>query len=233
MNYLIEVKKITKKINGKVILKDISFNVKKGTITVLLGPNGSGKTTTLKILSNLIKYDEGELKYHNDIRTNHKDIMIIFDEPILYEELTGIEHIEFISQLYNIKLDKNYINDYLKLFELEESIYKTIGTYSLGMKKKLQLLCTIINKPKVLLMDEYISGLDPSSLYNIKKILRKYVNDGNSVLLSTHMLDVAEKFCDRVILINNGQVLNNGESDIFDIKSKYDSLEDYYMKTIK
>lgn len=232
MTDLIQVKDLTKKIKEQIILNNISFSLMEGRITVLLGPNGSGKTTTLKILSKLMKYDNGQIILNENIQDEYTDIMLVFDEPILYEELTGIEHIEFNSQLFNINLKKENIEEYLDLFQMKEYIYSPISTYSLGMKKKLQLLCTMINNPKVLLMDEYISGLDPTSLYNIKNILKRYVKKGNSIVLSTHMLDVAERFCDDVLMINNGCVLNNGIASIESIKLKYNSLEEYYMKSI-
>jgi ABC-2 type transport system ATP-binding protein len=232
MNILMEVTELKKSINGKVILNNMSFKLQEGRLTVLLGPNGSGKTTTLKILSNLMQYNSGEIILNQEIQDNYDNIMQVFDEPILYEELTGMEHIYFNAELYNIKLTKENLDEYLNLFQIEEYICKPINTYSLGMKKKLQLLCTIINNPRILLLDEYISGLDPTNLYSIKKILKNYVRKGNSILLSTHMLDVAETFCDDVLIINNGIVLNDGVTSVEEIKNKYHSLEEYYMKSI-
>lgn len=228
----VEVKNINKTIYGKKILDDISFDLNSGSITVLLGPNGSGKTTLLKTLSNLISIDSGNITFNSKLENNCKETMMVFDEPILYDELTGIEHINFNMDLYNIKLTNSEVGNYIKLFQLEKYINKCIYTYSLGTKKKLQLLCTLINKPKILLLDEYISGLDPITLYNIKNILKSYASEGNTILLTTHMLDIAEKMCDFVILINNGNIYDNDSISIKDIKTKYSTLENYYIKSI-
>lgn len=228
----VEVKNINKLIDDQKVLNNVSFKLVSGHITALLGPNGSGKTTTLKILSNLINYDSGKIVLNNEIQQDHKNIMIVFDEPILYDELTGLEHLDFIIELNNIEIKETEKMDYIKTFELEQSIKKVIYTYSYGTKKKLQLLCTLINNPKILLLDEYISGLDPLSLYNIKQILKGYVSKGNTVLLATHMLDVAEKFCDDVIMINKGGVVNSDILSIDEVRKKFSSLEAFYINSI-
>jgi len=232
MNIALEVKNITKIINEETILNNISFKLSEGRITALLGPNGSGKTTILKILSKLINYDSGDIVLKNGLNYDRKNIMMVFDEPILYEELTGIEHLNFNIELYNIKITRAEKLKYIALFQLELFIEKAIYTYSFGTKKKLQLLCTLINNPSILLLDEYISGLDPLSLYNIKCILKDYVSKGNTVLLVTHMLDVAEKFCDDIILLTNGNVVNTNILSVDELRRNYSSLEDFYMKSI-
>lgn len=228
----IEIKNLNKSINNKKILNDISFSLNSGSITVLLGPNGSGKTTLLKVLSNLISFDLGEIIFNKSLNLNRKDIMMVFDEPILYEELTGIEHVHFNMDIFKTSLSDDEIDYYINLFQLNDYMLKRISTYSLGTKKKLQLLCTLINNPRILLLDEYISGLDPVTLYQVKNILKEYASKGNTVLLTTHMLDIAEKICDYVILINNGIVHNNGLCDIDNIKNEYNSLEHFYIKSI-
>lgn len=232
MTTLLEIKNINKTIQNKTILKNLSFKLLKGHITALLGPNGSGKTTTLKILSKLIGYDSGILEFDDSLNHINKKVMLVFDEPILYEELTGIEHLNFNMELYNIKLTETEKKEYMQMFQLEQYMHDEIYTYSLGTRKKLQLLCTLINNPPILLLDEYISGLDPISLYNIKNILKQYALKGNSILLATHMLDVAEKFCDDAIIISNGSIVNNDLLSIHDIKEKYSSLEDYFLKSL-
>lgn len=228
----IEIKNLNKSINNKKILNDISFSLNSGSITVLLGPNGSGKTTLLKVLSNLISFDLGEIIFNKSLNLNRKDIMMVFDEPILYEELTGIEHVHFNMDIFKISLSDDEIDYYINLFQLNDYMLKRISTYSLGTKKKLQLLCTLINNPRILLLDEYISGLDPVTLYQVKNILKEYASKGNTVLLTTHMLDIAEKICDYVILIDNGIVHNNVLWDIDNIKNEYNSLEHFYIKSI-
>lgn len=218
-------------INSKPILNNIDFTLEKGKIVVLLGPNGSGKTTLLKALNGLIKIKEGQ------IRDNKKQVdflnksILVFDEPVLYEELTGMEHIRFIMELnsYDYKKQKEQISYMIQQFELKPYMNKLIGTYSLGTKKKIQFLCALLCKSDIILMDEYISGLDPQILYSVKKIMREYVKEGHTILLSTHMLDMAEKFCDDVILINEGRVVSNGTESIGNILGQYGSLEKYYI----
>lgn len=218
-------------INSKPILNNIDFTLEKGKIVVLLGPNGSGKTTLLKALNGLIKIKEGQITDNKKQVDFLNKSILVFDEPVLYEELTGMEHIHFIMELnsYDYKKQKEQISYMIQQFELKPYMNKLIGTYSLGTKKKIQFLCALLCKSDIILMDEYISGLDPQILYSVKKIMREYVKEGHTILLSTHMLDMAEKFCDDVILINEGRVVSNGTESIGDILGQYGSLEKYYI----
>lgn len=218
-------------INSKPILNNIDFTLEKGKIVVLLGPNGSGKTTLLKALNGLIKIKEGKITDNKKQVDFLNKSILVFDEPVLYEELTGMEHIHFIMELnsYDYKKQKEQISYMIQQFELKPYMNKLIGTYSLGTKKKIQFLCALLCKSDIILMDEYISGLDPQILYSVKKIMREYVKEGHTILLSTHMLDMAEKFCDDVILINEGRVVSNGTESIGNILGQYGSLEKYYI----
>lgn len=218
-------------INSKPILNNIDFTLEKGKIVVLLGPNGSGKTTLLKALNGLIKIKEGKITDNKKQVDFLNKSILVFDEPVLYEELTGMEHIRFIMELNSCdyKKQKEQISYMIQQFELKPYMNKLIGTYSLGTKKKIQFLCALLCKSDIILMDEYISGLDPQILYSVKKIMREYVKEGHTILLSTHMLDMAEKFCDDVILINEGRVVSNGTESIGNILGQYGSLEKYYI----
>lgn len=229
MPSIIQLNNVTKKINDKIILNNINIKIPRGQITVLLGPNGSGKTTTLKVMSNLVSYNDGNILLADDVEDNQ--IVYLFDEPILYEELTGFEHIRFLEALFDISLNPKELNDYIDLFSLEDYMDHPIFTYSLGTKKKVQLLCSLLKKPKVILLDEYISGLDPTTLYNVKKILRELVDKGSTVVLATHMLDVAEKFCDEFILIHNGSV-NHKSISLDSLKTNYSSLEAFFIRNV-
>lgn len=221
-------------INSKPILNNIDFTLEKGKIVVLLGPNGSGKTTLLKALNGLIKIKEGQITDNKKQVDFLNKSILVFDEPVLYEELTGMEHIRFIMELnsYDYKKQKEQISYMIQQFELKPYMNKLIGTYSLGTKKKIQFLCALLCKSDIILMDEYISGLDPQILYSVKKIMREYVKEGHTILLSTHMLDMAEKFCDDVILINEGRVVSNGTESIGNILGQYGSLEKYYITKV-
>lgn len=216
-------------IDGKPILKDVEFSLNKGKIAVLLGPNGSGKTTLLKALNGLLEIKSGSITENGKRHSHLEKSVMVFDEPVLYEELTGMEHIKFVVDLNGYDYNKEQVAYLIKQFELEQFIDKNISTYSLGTKKKLQFLCALIKKADIILMDEYISGLDPQILYSVKKIMREYVNQGNTVLLSTHMLDMAERFCDDVILINDGCIYNEENMSIEKILKEYGSLEKYYL----
>lgn len=218
-------------INSKPILNNIDFTLEKGKIVVLLGPNGSGKTTLLKALNGLIKIKEGQITDNKKQVDFLNKSILVFDEPVLYEELTGMEHIRFIMELNSCdyKKQKEQISYMIQQFELKPYMNKLIGTYSLGTKKKIQFLCALLCKSDIILMDEYISGLDPQILYSVKKIMREYVKEGHTILLSTHMLDMAERFCDDVILINEGRVVSNGTESIDNILGQYGSLEKYYI----
>lgn len=218
-------------INSKPILNNIDFTLEKGKIVVLLGPNGSGKTTLLKALNGLIKIKGGQITDNKKQVDFLNKSILVFDEPVLYEELTGMEHIRFIMELNSCdyKKQKEQISYMIQQFELKPYMNKLIGTYSLGTKKKIQFLCALLCKSDIILMDEYISGLDPQILYSVKKIMREYVKEGHTILLSTHMLDMAEKFCDDVILINEGRVVSNGTESIGNILGQYGSLEKYYI----
>lgn len=218
-------------INKKQILNNIDFTLEKGKITVLLGPNGSGKTTLLKALNGLIKINKGQITDCGKRVEYFNKSVLVFDEPILYEELTGMEHIRFVMELNSCDYRKQteLISYMIQQFELKPYIDKLISTYSLGTKKKMQFLCALLCKSDIILMDEYISGLDPQILYSVKKIMKEYVNKGHTILLSTHMLDMAERFCDDVILLNEGSVVSNGTESIENILHQYGSLEKYYI----
>lgn len=232
INNIIKIEGLDLTINDNHILKNISCQLESGKIVVMLGPNGSGKTTFLKTISGLYKKNGGDLIVNGKVETQLGDVAMVFDEPVLYEELTGNEHIKFIYELSHgiSKLTDEEIKSLVDVLELNDYMGKLISTYSLGTKKKLQFLCALVNKPKILLMDEYISGLDPQVLYVVKKVMKNYVDNDNFIILSTHMLDMAEKFCDEVMLVKEGCIIGNGVVEIRDILNEYKNLENYYIK---
>lgn len=220
------IKNVKYLIDDKIIINNVTCEIKKGRIAVLLGPNGSGKTTLLKLIKGLIPCDEGDIEVNNSV--------LVLDEPVLYEELTGNEHIAFITQLVEKKkkVDSKFVKDMIDMLDMKAYLNKLIATYSLGTKKKLQLICALISQPDVVLMDEYISGLDPKILYTVKNVMREYVKQGKIIILSTHMLDMAEKFCDDVILLNEGKIVKN-TLPISEISRNYKDLEEYYLTCVK
>jgi len=229
-DYLLKVHNLTKIENGKKILDQATFEIAENKIVGFLGPNGAGKTTTFRILSELTGYDDGEI-YVNGVKLSdldRKEIMLLPDAPLLFSVLTGKEYLKFMSELLNFDIDSPEIKEMLQLLGLLNSLNKQIFNYSLGMKKKLNLIPLLMKKPKLLLLDEYLSGIDPVSMKDIINILIQYAQNGRSIFMSTHQLEVCERCCDSIILISNGKILKNNIS-ISEIKETASSLEEYYL----
>lgn len=232
MDYL-KVNSVTKKYKNITILDEVTFTIPKGEITAFLGPNGAGKTTTLKILSRLIEYDSGEIYVNNqELKKHTEEIIFIPDIPLMYPELTGKEFIDFTIDLFNINTNHSNIDKLINMFRLENEIKKRISQYSFGTKKKLALLATMLKKPNLLLLDEFISGIDPVNLRVIKDILLDYTSQGNTVFLSTHQLEVVQSFCHNVIILNKGKILNDSLK-IEELLAKKHTLEDYFIDRIE
>lgn len=222
---------VSKNLQGKLILNDITFDIFSNEITAFLGPNGAGKTTTLKIAAGLLSLDNGDIIFNNESINKSNDIMFISDTPLLYEELTASEFIQFIVELFNVKVSQKNIEYYIHMFQLENDLDKPLSSYSLGMKKKVILLSSLLRNPKVLLLDEFISGIDPLNLRIVKQVLKDFVSNGNLVLLSTHQLEVAQSFCDRVVLIKDGSIVNKG-INVSDILGDNQTLEDFFIDNV-
>ena len=231
MEPIIEIKNIYKNYGSREILHGVSFNIMPYDVLAFLGPNGSGKTTTFRIISRLSNYNSGEVIINRQYYAKNTDLQFVFDQPILYEELTGREHLNFVCEINKHIVNKKTIQNLVNEFEVSEYLEERIATYSLGMKKKVQLMCALVLDPKVILLDEYISGLDPIGLFMIKKILKDFAKKGNAVVISTHMLDVAETFCNRAIIIREGKILKE-EDNLQSIKSRYKSLEEYFISSV-
>jgi ABC-2 type transport system ATP-binding protein len=230
MEPILQLKNICKSYNKKQILKNISFSVFPGDILAYLGRNGSGKTTTFNMISGLTSLDSGKIMFNKKHLTKDINLQFLFDEPVLYKELTIEEHLKFVCEINHYSCDHNEIQELIQVFEMGEYKNIRISDYSLGIKKKTQLMCSLILKPKILLMDEYISGLDPISLAAIREILVEYAKKGNAIILSTHMLDAAERFCNRAVIIDHGRIIAK-EENLSLIKDKYNSLEEYFIAT--
>lgn len=232
MSELMKFKDVSKTFEQKKILKNVSFEIPRGKIIAFLGQNGAGKTTTLKIASGLLSFDHGEVLIENHpIEDSKKEVMFIPDYPFLYEELTGVEYIQFILDLFDLKTSKEEINHLIEKYDLQKEIEKKISNLSLGNKKKVTLLTSLLNQPKLLLLDEFVSGIDPINMKKIKSILLEYVQQGNSILMSTHQLEVAQSFCDSIILINDGEIIEK-DIDVSSILKNGNNLEDYFMMTL-
>ena len=231
---MIEIKNVTKKYGDNVALKNINFNVNDGDIFAFIGHNGAGKTTMIKSLVGILDFDEGEILINGksikkDPIACKKEIAFIPDNPELYDNMTAAEFINFMCDMYEIDENtrKANIEKYAKMFEIENSLNDLIGSFSHGMKQKVALISALAHDPKVLVMDEPFVGLDPKAVFDMKNIMKEMTKEGKTIFFSTHILDVAEKLCDRVAIIKNGNSVKIGKMK--DIK-KDTSLEQVFLE---
>ena len=231
---MIQIINLTKKFSGKLAVDDLNLEIKPGEIFGLLGPNGAGKTTTIKIISGLLKPTSGNVTICGyDIQKNpieaKKNLGLLPDTPFIYQKLTGREFLEFICGIYDIGYDD--IDEKLAIFELKEHADELIESYSHGMQQKLVLAGILIRKPKVILLDEPLVGLDPKSARLVKNIYYELSQNGTAIFLSTHILEIAEKLCTRLAIINKGKIIALGTLD--ELKKQAVSvsdLEDVFFK---
>jgi ABC-2 type transport system ATP-binding protein len=216
----IHVQHLTKRYGEKVAVNDISFEVKSGEVFGFLGPNGAGKTTTIKIMVGLMKPTQGVVKVAGyDIVSQPIQAKAasgyVPDTPNLYAKLTGRELLSFVGELYNLERGQvsRRIDELLRMFDLTEAADHTIDSYSHGMQQKTALAAALMHDPKVLVLDEPTVGLDPKSARLIKDILRQMAERGAAVFLSTHILEIAERMCDRIGIINKGELIAVGTMD--------------------
>jgi len=232
---MIEFKGVTKKFGQKAAVNKVNFVVNDGELFTILGPNGAGKTTTLKLLTGLLQPDEGEIlidgKFIGKEPEAFKSIIgYIPDEPFIYPELSGREFVYFVARIY--KMDRaeieNNFKELLKVFKVEEWIDYPSAEYSHGMRQKVIFMQALIHNPRILVIDEPLVGLDPSSGRTIKETLRNFVKRGNIVVMSTHTLSLAEQISDKICLIDEGIV--QGVERMQELLSEgFRSLEEAYF----
>ena len=239
---MIEIKNVTK-IFGKDLraVDNLDLNINEGVIYGFLGPNGAGKTTTLKMITGILKPDIGNICINGiDIIKEptlaKKQFGFVSDNPDLFLKLKGIEYLNFIGSIYEMsssKLREN-IFKYSKMFDMNEVLYNKIESYSHGMRQKIALIGALIHEPKIWILDEPLTGLDPKSSFALKEMMREHANKGNIVLFSTHVLDVAEKVCDKVAIISKGKLIFDGT--IKEMREKVgedDSLEKMFLELVE
>ena len=236
---MIKFVNVTKKYNDFLAVDDLSFEVKKGEIVGFIGPNGSGKTTTMKLISGIIKKTSGSI-YVNDYDIEKDSLKIkasigyISDSPDAFLRLKGIEYLNFICDIYDVNLEdrKIRIEKYAKEFEIYDSLNNPMISYSHGMRQKLMIISQLIHEPDTWILDEPTVGLDPKSSYTLKEMMKEHAKKGNTVFFSTHILEIAERLCDRVIIIFKGKKLYEGTLD--ELKEKYPTktLEEIYITLI-
>lgn len=232
---MIEIKNVSKTYNGKKkVLKNISFKIEGGEIFAFIGHNGAGKTTMIKCIMGILDFEEGDILVDNKSIKEEplecKRIMAyVADNPDLYENMKAIDFINFICDMYEVSEDIRRENTlkYAKIFEIEDKLNDDISSFSHGMKQKIALIAALAHDPKVLIMDEPFVGLDPKAVYDMKEIMRDMAKDGKTIFFSTHILDVAEKLCDRVAIIKDGTIVKVGKMK--DIKGD-ESLEQLFLE---
>lgn len=236
---MIDIRNVSKSYNkGSVKAVDnLNLRIDKGEIFGFLGPNGAGKTTTIKMIVGLLNPDEGNILIHGtDIRKNaleaKKSIGYVPDNPNLYERLTGTEYLNFMADVYQVSAEhrRQRIEYYLEMLELKDAASDLIKSYSHGMKQKIALTGALIHDPAVWILDEPMVGLDPKSAHLLKEQMREHCNKGNTVFFSTHILEVAEKLCDRIGIIHKGRLIASGTMDELRQGDNKDSLENIFLE---
>jgi ABC-2 type transport system ATP-binding protein len=234
---LIEIEHLTKRYGEKMAVDDVDFSVRGGEIFGFLGPNGAGKTTTLKIIVGLLQPTSGTVRVAGfDIQAQPLQAKAVSgfvpDEPNLYAKLTGRELLQFVGDLYNIEPSqiRRRTEELLRMFDLSAAADDTTDSYSHGMKQKASIAAALVHDPKVFILDEPTVGLDPKSARLIKDILRQMAERGAAVMLSTHILEIAEHMCDRIGIISGGKLVAIGTMKELRAHGKgEDSLEDIFL----
>jgi len=236
---MINIKNVTKSYNGTYKAVDnLNLEIKDGEIFGLLGPNGAGKTTTIKMITGIIESTLGSIEINNiDINKDpikaKEQFGYVPDSPDMFLRLTGIEYLNFMADVYGVSKDDRTIriNELSKRFEMSSAIGDKIQSYSHGMRQKIVIMGVIIHNPKVWILDEPMTGLDPKSAFILKEMMREHANAGNTVIFSTHVLEVAEKICDKVAIINKGQLIFNGTlNNMRDEFKENESLEEMFLE---
>ena len=234
---MIKVKNVTKVFNEtNKAVDNISFEVKPGEIVGFIGPNGSGKTTTLKLLTGIYQKDSGEITVagydvDKEALEAKKNIGYISDSPDMFLRLKGIEFLNLIADIYEVSTTKRKqrIRELTKAFGLEDILESEMISYSHGMRQKMMVIAALIHEPDVWILDEPLIGLDPESAHQLKEMMKEHAKKGHAVLFSTHVLEVAEKLCDKVAIIKAGKIVKIGSMD--EIKGDT-SLENVFLELV-
>ena len=231
---MLNIQHLTKAYGDKKAVDDLSLHIAPGEIYGFIGHNGAGKTTTLKSIVGILQFDSGEITIDGisikaDPLACKRKIAYIHDNPDLYEFMTGIQYLNFIADIFGVSADdrQRRIRKYADLFELTDDLAQSIAAYSPGMKQKLAIISAWIHEPRLVIMDEPFVGLDPKASHLLKGMMREKCDMGGAIFFSTHVLEVAEKLCDKVAIIKGGQLIRSGTMD--EVKGD-DSLEDVFLE---
>ncbi|BBF42761.1 ABC transporter, ATP-binding protein [Lachnospiraceae bacterium KM106-2] len=217
---MLQIKNLTKVYGTKYAVNDLSLHIQPGEIYAFIGHNGAGKTTTIKCCCGILDFEKGEVYVNGmSIKENplecKKIIAYLPDNPDLYEFMSGIQYLNFIADIFGVKKKERQerIHKYADLFELTDDLAENISSYSHGMKQKLALISALIHEPKLIIMDEPFVGLDPKAAHILKQIMREHCDNGGAIFFSTHVLEVAEKLCDKVAIIKEGKLIEAGSME--------------------
>ena len=214
---MLQIKQLTKHYGTKTAVDGLTLTIQPGEIYGFLGPNGAGKTTTLKCCCGILQPDSGEVlvdgvSMQKEPLQAKQKLAYLPDDPKLYEYMTGIQYLDFIANVYGVsdaaRAERTRI--YSERFDLNDALGQPIGAYSHGMKQKLAIISALLHAPKLILMDEPFVGLDPLASHQLKQTMRAFCDAGGAIFFSTHVLEVAEKLCDRVAIIKNGTLVRSG-----------------------
>lgn len=239
---MIEIKNISKSyVKGKKSIENLNLEIKDGEIFGFLGPNGAGKTTTIKMITGILEIDDGDIFIDNiSIVKNpieaKKCMGLVPDNPDAFLKLKGIEYLNFIADVYDVSTEDRIqrIKELSEKFEIIDVLNNKIESYSHGMRQKLIIIGVLLHDPKNWILDEPMTGLDPKSSFELKNMMREHANKNNTVFFSTHILDVAERLCDRIGIIDKGKLLFVGTYEEMKNELKENkSLEELFMEIIK
>lgn len=231
---MLKIENFTKTFGGKKAVDNLSLHINPGEIYGFIGHNGAGKTTTIKACCGILSFDEGEIfingkSIKKDPIECKKTLAYIPDNPDLYEFMTGVKYLNFIADIYGVgsaeRLEK--ISKYSDLFGITDDLAQPVSAYSHGMKQKLAVISALLHDPKLIIMDEPFVGLDPLATHKLKELMHEICSAGGAIFFSTHVLDVAEKLCDRVAIIKNGRLIKTGAMD--EVRGD-SSLEDVFLE---
>ena len=231
---MLKIENLTKRYGEKIAVNNLSLHIAPGEIYGFIGHNGAGKTSTLKCIVGIQDFDEGEIYIDSkSIKKQPIECKRLFayipDNPDIYDFMTGIQYLNFVADIFEVSQQERseLIKKYADMFEISGSLNDAINSYSHGMKQKLVIISALIHSPKLIIMDEPFVGLDPKASHILKGIMRQICDDGGAIFFSTHVLEVAEKLCDRVAIIKNGNLVVSGTID--EVKGD-GSLEEIFLE---
>ncbi len=234
---MLKIENLTKRYGDKKAVDNVSLHIKAGELYGFIGHNGAGKTTTLKACCGILRFDEGEIyvdgvSVKKDPISCKKKIAYIPDNPDLYPFMSGEQYLNFVGDMYGVSAEKrqSLTRKYAEALELIQDLAQPISAYSHGMKQKLALISALIHEPKLIVMDEPFVGLDPKVSHTVKQLMKEHCEQGGAIFFSTHVLDVAEKLCDKIAVIKDGKLIKAGTMD--EVKGD-NSLETVFLELAK